>query len=627
MNKTPLKIFIITVLAILAYSNTLNSPFVVDDNNLEKFCQYRNFIEMRFVTETTFVLNCKLHGLKPQGYHIVNILIHIVNGLLLFAFSFLTLNAVSGKSAADAPQRALDVENTAFLISLVFTLHPVQIQAVTYIIQRYSSLLTLMYLSSLVFYALWRKTTNGNVSTKVVFKNKYVLYSLSFFFALAATKTKESAITLPLILTAYEFLFFKGSTKKRLLSLIPFFIVIPVIIINSKLIVSHMDISVVNDFSFADSSLKYSPAKNPLHVYSISENFFTQIRAILTYIKMLILPVNFTLIYYYPVSTSFTDYRVILSGVFIMAILSYSVVLIFKSFSGGSEDRHIYSKLTAFGILWFFINISPQLMIAVKEWVVLQYRVYLPSVGFSFLAGALLIRFFRKYSGYALTLLSLGIAIILCVSTYRNNSNWQNETTLWEDNIKKAPQHPMPYNFLANAYFNKTRYNDAIRVLKQAVTLDRYDYQSLNLLGYTYEHLGELKEAITSYEHAIRINPFFAPPYINLGNIYASQGLLNDALKMYETAVKLKPDLAQTYNNMGNIYLKQGFSEKALENYKMAIAINPAFAAAHNNLGVLYLNQGLTGEAAGEFEKALEYQPDYEDAARNLNSLKRGNIY
>ncbi|QWR77536.1 tetratricopeptide repeat protein [Candidatus Magnetomonas plexicatena] len=616
LNIKLIKIFVIVILAALAYSNTLNSPFVLDDLNLEKFCQYGNFTEMRFVTETSFVLNCKLHGLKPHGYHIVNILIHIINGLLLFAFSLLTLNVASRKSAAEGSEGMLN-ENIAFLISLIFTLHPNQIQAVTYIIQRYSSLLTLTYLSSLLFYALSR--TNNS--------KKYVFYTLSLFFALVSTKTKESAITLPVILTAYEFLFFEGKLKKRLLFIAPFFVIIPLILLNLGNFGIHADLSKVNDFSSIDKSLSYSAVKNPLYVYSSSENFFTQIRAVVTYIKILFFPANQTLIYYYPVSTTFLDFRVILSGIFVLIILGYLVALLFSSFKKTDNvNNYIFSRLAAFGILWFFINISPQLMVAVKEWVLLQYRAYLPSIGFSFFVGALAFKFSKKLGEKLMLTISLGIAIVLSLTTYINNSNWQSEITLWEDNVRKAPQHPLPYNFLANAYFNKYRYNDALRAAKQAVELNTYDYQSINLTGYIYERLGEVNDAKGAYELAIKTNPLFAPPYINLGNIYASQGHYDEALTLYEKSLQLKSDLAQTYSNIGNIYLKQGALKKALENYKKAIAITPAFATAHNNLGALYLQQGLIDEAVSEFKEALKYQPDYADAFRNLNSIKRSTV-
>ncbi|MBF0520796.1 MAG: tetratricopeptide repeat protein, partial [Nitrospirae bacterium] len=589
LNIRLIKISVIIVLAVLAYSNTLNSPFVLDDHNLENLCQYRDFTEMRFVTETSFFLNCKLHGLKPPGYHIVNILIHIINGLLLFAFSLLTLNAVSGKSTAESSGRAIN-ENVAFLISLIFTLHPNQIQAVTYLIQRYSSLVTLMYLSSLVFYALWRMTYCGDPEIKL---KKYVFYALSLFFALVSVKTKESAITLPVILTTYEFLFFKGKVTKRIVFLIPFFVIIPLILIKLGKLAIHLDLSKVNDFSSIDKSLSYAAARNPLYVYSAGENLLTQLRAVVTYIKMLIFPVNQTLIYYYPVSTHFSDYRVILSGVIVLIILSYLAVLIFDSFKKKNDaNNRLFYKLAAFGILWFFINISPQLLVAVKEWVLLQYRVYLPSAGFSLFVGALTFTFLRKFEGKVIVIISLGIAVILTLTTYTNNVNWQSEITLWEDNIRKAPQHPLPYNFLANAYFNKYRYEDALKAAKQAVELNRNDYQSINLTGYIYERLGEINDAKRAYELAIKMNPLFAPPYINLGNIYASQGLYDDALKLYEKSLQLKSDLAQTYSNIGNIYLKRGALKKALENYKKAIAITPAFAVAHNNLGALYLKQG-----------------------------------
>ena len=228
---------LIAVLAILVYSNTFNVPFLFDDNpnivenpivmDLKYFTQpseaeifsgtfqYKEFMK-RFIGYLSFALNYKAHGLDVRGYHITNLLIHIINGILLYSLVMLTFRTPwFSDSYLNDKSRVV-----ALFSALLFVSHPVQTQAVTYIVQRFASLATMFYLMSLVFYVTWRLRTAVRSSESGAWKN-HIIYIMSLVSAVLAMKTKETAFTLPLAIMLYEFLFFKGKVKMRLLRLMP----------------------------------------------------------------------------------------------------------------------------------------------------------------------------------------------------------------------------------------------------------------------------------------------------------------------------------------------------------------------------------------------------------------------
>ncbi|MEF9427495.1 MAG: hypothetical protein L0956_10155, partial [Candidatus Mariimomonas ferrooxydans] len=240
-QKPVVHMVLIIVLSLLAYSNTFQGSFSFDDgrfivkNPVVKDLSYftessklmghhiHYVLKNRFMGYFTFALNYKLHGLDVTGYHIFNLLIHIINALLVyllviisFKTHFLNKSPIKGYSGYIALSAAL-----------LFACHPVQTQAVTYIYQRVTSLATLFYLLSLVMYIKARlSSTSASTLT---------CYAVSFISAVLAMRTKEIAFTLPVMITLYEFMFLRGKIKTRLLYLVPILLtmlIIPLTLIN-----------------------------------------------------------------------------------------------------------------------------------------------------------------------------------------------------------------------------------------------------------------------------------------------------------------------------------------------------------------------------------------------------------
>ncbi len=329
-----LKIKAITLIGIilitfLIYGNSMHAPFAFDDpetiiNNkdLKTNSIYSQFNKPRYIGYITFALNYHFNKSQPYGYHIVNVSIHSLNGILAFLLISYLLNITKPNF----------FKSNNYLISLItallFVMHPIQTQAVTYISQRFASLATFFIFLSIYFYILYRKE-NKNLAI--------FFYILSLIFALSAYKTKENTASLPLILLVLEWLVFKSSTSiKKIFAIIPYFLLISVIII-SFLHTSKTSGSIIQDV--ISKSVETTNITRSIYL-------MTQFRVITTYIRLLLIPINQSVDYLYPLSQSFFEFKTFISFLFLLSLLIIAVII---------RKKHVTISV---GILWFFIFLS-----------------------------------------------------------------------------------------------------------------------------------------------------------------------------------------------------------------------------------------------------------------------------
>lgn len=578
-------ILLIVSIGILAYSNTFDSPFVFDDppnisensviKDIGNFTSSSKGYEhnpRRFIGYLTFALNYHFGGLDVTGYHIVNLIIHIANAILVYFLVLLTFRTpVITQFSANT---TMPINIIALFSSLLFVSHPIQTQAVTYIVQRFASLATLFYIFSVVMYIKARLA--GSQSGRIAG------YSLSLISAIYAMMTKEISFTLPLIIVLYEFIFFKSTHRKRLLFLLP--VVLTIIIIPLSIIGTDKPLGeILSDLSEqtrADASI------------SRWDYLMTQFRVITTYIRLIFLPVNQHLDYYYPIYHSLFTPVVLFSFLFIMSIVALGVYLLYRSRLSINRQSfatnlipYAYYRLIAFGIFWFFITLSVESSIIPISDVTFEHRVYLPSIGM-FLAVSSAIFYFSlikmnsvrsQLSLNPVLLISLGILVIVfSAATYKRNIIWQDEISLWRDVVIKSPDNARGHNNLGVAYWSKSG----------------------------------IDKAIEYYETAIRLKPNYADAHSNLGIAYQDKGLPDKAIDYYQIAIRLKPDYAEAYYNLGNIYREKDLPYKAIEHYQAAIRLKPDYADAYYNLGVVYENEELNDKATEYFSAARKLSPE-----------------
>jgi protein O-mannosyl-transferase len=588
-------LLLLALLAAAVYSNTFWASFHFDDSSsivanlrIRDFANFRDFSGSRDVGYLSFAFNYHFGQLNVFGYHLVNLLIHIISGFLVYALVRLLFRASDSSGAA----RTTTASWIALAAALLFVAHPIQTQAVTYIVQRFASLAAMFYLLTVVCYLYWRLSPPDR-------KNRNLWYAGALIATILAMKTKETSFTLPFMLLLIEAVFFAPLIRRSWIRLAPFLLTLPIIPL------SHPGALGEGEVGLARQTMGISRW----------DYLLTQFRVITTYLRLLFFPANQNLDYDYPVSHSLFDPPVFFSFLFLSALFVLALYLLFSS-----RFTPSVSRVTAFGILWFFLTLSIESSIIPIRDVIFEHRLYLPSVGFWLAAATVLIGFLQQRP--IVGIMAVGALLtVFSVATYQRNKVWQNELTLWSDVVQKSPQKGRGYNNLGLAYADRNRWSEAIQAYKTALVLRPKFAEAHNNLGFASHESGHREEAIREFQTASALKPDYAEPHNNLGNIYQELGRSNEALREYQTAITLNPEFADAHNNLGNVYQELGRRDEAVREFQTALALKPGYAEAHYNLANVYQALGRHDEAVREYQTALALKPGYAEAHYNLANV------
>ena len=589
----------ILLLGILIYSNTLHSSFHFDDipsivdnsaiRNILNLQAIWNFWPTRFITYFSVALDYHLSQLNVFSYHLFNLAVHLSSGILVWWLMLLTFSTPAMKGQKITKHAKL----IAFFAGLVFITHPIQTQGVTYIIQRAASLAALFYLASLSLYVKSRLLQQRGESLSV----SRFFYCGSLMAVVMAMFTKEMAITLPLMVLLYEVCFLKAKQRLNWKYLVPFF---------ATLLVIPLTIFLTKSFDFIGMR---RPLEDPTPISSW-QYLLTQLRVMVTYLRLLFIPVNQNLDYYYPFAKNLLELPILASLILLVSILTIAI--------------RIFSKyrLIAFGIFWFFLTLLPESSVIPIKDVIYEHRLYLPMAGFSFFIVSSIYYLFENKVLKSMIIVLLIITSCYAMLTYRRNSIWKDEFTLWNDVVYKSPKNAGPYLSRGNAYKEQGNIQQAISDFNKAIEIDPNYVDAYNNRGNVYCQQGNFTQAISDFNKAIEINPNFGEAYNNRGNVYYQQGNFTQAISDLSRAIGINPNFGETYNKRGNAYYQQGNFTQAISDLSRAIGINPNFKEAYNNRGNAHKEQGKFTQAIADFNKAIEINPNYAGAYNN-----RGVVY
>ncbi len=489
----------------------------------------------RFIGMLSFAVNYHFHGIDVTGYHVVNILIHMLNSCLVYWLALMTFNLAR---PGDAQSRVSNIW-LAGLAAGLFASHPLNTQAVTYICQRFASLATLFYLSALCCYLAGRQT-----STRV---RAVVWFGVSVLLTLLGLFTKQIVITLPVIILLYEFLFFKTRLNVRRQWPYLTFLLILMLIIPTFY---HWDF----DWLFG---VQIESRSHEGDIINSQTYLLSQFRVLPTYMRLLIFPVGQTLDYDFKVSTTLWDAKTLGGLLLILGVWAVAI-------------RQLIRKrlIVGFGMVWFFVTIALESSIVPIYQVIFEHRCYLPSVGLSMALAAWLDRLIVRRRH----LVAVLMIIILTFSwaAYKRNQVWANETTLWTDIQSKAPQKMRPYIHLGVSHIMNGEYDLALKEFNQALKIRQDNYKVYHNRGIAYEMKKEFRPALADYTQAIQLNPHAAVSFANRGGIHMQLGQFQKAMQDLDRAIELDPDYATAYLNRGNIYYRFKHYKKALDDFVRA---------------------------------------------------------
>ncbi|MDD5116713.1 MAG: tetratricopeptide repeat protein, partial [Candidatus Omnitrophica bacterium] len=396
---------------------------------------------------------------------------------------------------------------SALLVALVFLVHPLQTESVTYIYQRVTSLAGFFYILSLALYAKSRLLqVNAQSPGGWIW-----FYLSSLVIGLAAMFTKENAVTLPFMIILYEVYFLGNRDHSVRKYAVPFLLLLPVIPI--ALFFSHpmWKVDIVRMVSNPVTGIQY---------------FLTQTRVLLTYMRLLFVPLNQNIDYDYSISRTLLEMPVLIS----CAAILIAIFIAIKTFS-----RH---RLVSFAIFWFFITLLAESSIIPISDVIFEHRLYLPMVGYGIFLVAVIFYFLGKKKPYLPLIILLSVITGYSLLTYKRNFVWQNETTLWSDAAGKSPNKARPFYNLGNAYADNGNLQEAEKAFLRAYQL-KPDIENANNLAAIYADQGQIDKAISIWETIVARSPNFTTAHFNLAVFYYKQGKYDLAIRHCDKLIKL----------------------------------------------------------------------------------------
>lgn len=604
-------LIIIGFSVLVIYSNIYSSPFIYDDvthivenktiKNLSNYFFPSKFLEPRAILDFTFALNYRFGKLNVFGYHLVNILIHILNGFLVYFLVFAILKQrpelsdLSVASISESPD--FSIRTISLFSALIFVVHPIQTQAVTYTVQRYASMAAMFYMASILFYFKARVIAQ---SSKPKAQNS-AFYFLSILCGGLAFLSKQNTASLPLAILLVEYLFIDRTWRKWKKKL-PWFALAFTCWLLFVLFISGLFSGEFGNRNFIENVSDFTKETVSVGRWRY---LCTQFNVLVIYVRLLFIPVRQNLDYMYPFKTGFFDGLTPLAFMFLIVIAGLGIWSIKRR------------PVITFSIFYFFITLSIESSIIPIRDALFEHRLYLPMLGFGLFVSYHLFYYLSNKRLFTLVLLFL-IIVALGTATYQRNITWQDEKTLWSDVVLKSPHNCRAHNNLGFVLHKEGRTKEAIEHYLEALRT-KPDYEkALNNMGVALNKQGRADEAIEHYLEALRINPYDENAHNNLGCALEEQGRIDQAIEHYLEALRIKPDFEKAHNNLGFALYKQGRTEEAIEHQLKAFQINPDNVKGYINLGNELAEQNRTNEAIKLYVEILRIRPDFVDARNNL---------
>jgi protein O-mannosyl-transferase len=487
----------------------------------------------------TFAFNYVVSEIKPWSYHLLSNSIHLANGVIIYWL----LNQIFKRKLY------------AFLVALIFIIHPLQTEAITYISGRGDSLVVMFMLFAL---ALFYKSEVENLSW-LSWKR-----ILSLILLVLGILSRETGIIFPFLAVILYMSFltrarFWEALKESLFKTWPYFAVV--------LIYGVLRLTVLNFL-------------NTLNFYTVpnvySENFhvrmFTFANTLLTYFKLLVVPTGLHMERSTPIYLSLFKWPVLVT------FLGVGILLWWLRFLYKRQSRDLSFKIWFFGSSLFFIALGPVSGITPINAFIYEHWLYLPMIGFWMIAVYYIIKLFDYIKSKSLNtffiILTTGLVAYLSFFGYQaieRNILWGKPIEFYKDILKYEPDSVRINNNIGNLYFNEGNIENAELYYREATKVNDIFAQPYYNLGSILQKRDDVFGAIQLYEKAIEIDPNFYYPYQNLAVIYAQQGDLTRSIESLDKLKSLIPMNPRVYYNSALVYITLNDRETAIENLKIGL--------------------------------------------------------
>ena len=605
-------VVLIVALGLLAYANSFQGRFVWDDESLivnnSQVRGVRHVSDIgKFFTENIYkgagretsyfrplfglslAMDHALWQLRPFGYHLTNVFLHILAALALFWFI----------------QTLFSDKTLSLLAGVFFTLHPVQTEAVSYISGRSDPLALIFILLAFIFYL---RQLRGPTALG------YAVMGLAYA---ASLLSRESSLILPALVLTYHFVF---KEKVRLKGFLP------LVVISLLYVAARSAFLQGGPGASAESFLLRSPG------------FFA---AMAGYVRLLLWPSGLHMEYGMRLF-SWAQPQV-LAGLLVVGVLlflihrqrdrnkivSFSLAWFFVGLLPYSSifpvnaymaEHWLYVPSAGFFLLLAYylrglVENKKRVGVVVVAGLALVYAMLTIRQNHYWSEPGVFYERTLKYAPGSWRLLSNLSAY------YMKKGQTQKAIALCQEAIEVNPRYADAYNNLGSIYAQTGRFEEAVAYFNKALEIDPDHIQALATLGALDQKKRSPEETVAIYRKAIAAHPGFSTPYYNLANFYLRERKYREAIPLYLKAIELHMDAPDAYNNLGLAYGASRQNEEAIAAYEKAIALDPGYTSAHANLGTAYNRAGRAQEAIAVLKKAIEVDPHFAMGYRNLSSI------
>lgn len=544
-----MKIFIILSIIIFGiYSNTLihpfvgfddkrliiNNPFIKDFQNIGKLLppQYFNLKNVpnliRPVSIASTMIDHKIWNLNPFGFHLTNIILHLLATLLVFTL----IKQLFGQ------------EKLALITALIFALHPVHTENINVVSFRQDILAFIFFSLSIICFVKSRLSKHR--------ANTYII--LSYVSALLAFFSKDVSVVLPLIIVVYEWIFLFPNFKEKIsVKITPYLPLVALSIIFLIIRSSRFEYRFPEPNDSYQITTQVSSASHLLS--SLTEKLSLMANAYATYLKLLFLPIRLVADYGAVDKFNQLTLKTLISmAVSTLPLIAALFLIIIKR-----------NKVILFGILWFYLTLLPvSNLISIVNPIAERY-LYIPSFGFALIISFL---FFKlEQSKKQIAYIGLTFLLLFYVTrTFLRNQDWKSDLILWEKTYSQDPTNLRVINNLAASYIDETtQVEKAVLLLEPIVKQKPPNPNPYKNLGLAYLITDENQKAIEVLDQAVKINPEQAATYRLLALAYQFENKPELEIKNLEKALELEPNFPPAQQQLIDAYRKTGENRKAKE--------------------------------------------------------------
>jgi tetratricopeptide (TPR) repeat protein len=574
----------------VAYFPSVNGGFVLDDdslmtnnrlitgsNGLYRFWSTTDAMDYWPATNTTFWLEWRLWGMSTTGYHLTNLILHILESLLIWIIL-----------------RKLSIPG-AFLAAMIFAVHPVNVESVAWVSQRKETMAMLFFLLSILWYI---KADMPTFSSLILYPSSFHFwYWLSLAAFVLAMLSKGSAAVLPALLLGIVW-YLRPLTRWDLARIAPFFAVAVML-------------------AAVDMWFQTHGSGEQLHHADFTERLLGAGGVIWFYVYKALLPLD--LVFIYPQWQIHVD-TLLWWLPLIMAVCVTSLFWLY---------RNAWARPLVFAWGFFCVALVPVMGLInvgfMKHSLVADHYQHISLIGVIVLAAAGWSSWRQRQRGHNRSAANSAAAIAVCMLaflTWRQSGLYSDALTLYQATLKKNPDCWMAHDNLGNALFGAGQTKQAIEQYELALGLNPDDPATHSNMGNVLLQIGRTREAIEQCEQAILLKPDFPEALNNLGNALVQAGRVEEGIKHYEQAIRLNHEYLKAHCNLGVALIRAGRFPEAADHFQQALKLRPDLAEIHNDLGTILDKTGRRQEAIESYRQALKLKPDYADAHFNL-----GNTY